>query len=94
MFDFQDALFDKNTGKAMMIAHQMMKRADNQAGEVIRIISYLYAIFGKLWHIQRLARKGLTPAQIREAAAIKSTFYYDKLARRPQLSTGGLSVAF
>jgi DNA polymerase III subunit delta len=81
MFDFQDALFDKNTDKAMMIAHQMMKRADNQAGEVIRIISYLYAIFGKLWHIQRLARKGLTPVQIREAAAIKSTFYYDKLMR-------------
>ncbi len=81
MFDFQDALFEKNTGKAMMIAHQMMKRADNQAGEVIRIISYLYAVFGKLWHIQRLARKGLTPAQIRDAASIKSTYYYEKLAR-------------
>ncbi len=80
MFDFQDALFDKNTDKAMMIAHHMMKRADNPSGEVIRIISYLYTTFGKLWLIQRLGRKGLTPEQIREVTAIKR-FYYDKLAR-------------
>ena len=81
MFEFQDALFERNTDKAMMIAHQMMKRADNPTGEVIRIVSYLYAVFGKVWHIQRLSRKGLTPDQIREAIAIKSTFYYNKLAR-------------
>jgi len=81
MFEFQDALFERNTDKAMMIAHQMMKRADNPTGEVIRIISYLYGVFGKIWHIQRLSRKGLTPVQIRDATAIKSTFYYDKLAR-------------
>ncbi len=81
MFEFQDALFERNTDKAMMIAHQMMKRADNPTGEVIRMISYLYGVFGKVWHIQRLSRKGLTPARIQEATAIKSEFYFNKLAR-------------
>ncbi|MFO8028820.1 MAG: hypothetical protein R6U28_03085 [Cyclonatronaceae bacterium] len=81
MFEFQDALFERDTEKAMAIAHQMMKRSDNPAGEVIRIISYFYTTFGKLWLIQRLSRKGLTPVQIREETGIKSTYYYNKLAR-------------
>lgn len=81
MFEFQDALFERDTDKAMTIAHQMMKRSENPAGEVIRIISYFYTTFGKLWHVQRLGRKGLTPAQIREVTGIKSTFYYNKLIR-------------
>ncbi len=81
MFDFQDALFERNTDKAMMIAHQLMHKADSQAGEVIKIVSYLYGIFGKIWHIQRLSRKGLTPRKIQETVGIKSNFYYNKLAR-------------
>ncbi len=81
MFDFQDALFERNTGKAMMVAHQLLHNADSPAGEVIRIISYLYGTFGKIWHIQRLTRKGLSQKQIQESVGIKSNFYYNKLAR-------------
>ncbi len=80
MFDFQDALFDRNSEKAMMIAHQLMHKADSPAGEVIKIIGFLYATFGKVWHIQRLTRKGLTPGLIQETVGVKSNFYYKKLA--------------
>ncbi len=81
IFDFQDALFERNTGKAMMIARQLLHNADSPAGEVIKVISYLYGTFGKIWHIQRLTRKGMSPNLVQESVGIKSNFYYNKLAR-------------
>ncbi|MDG5766621.1 DNA polymerase III subunit delta [Balneolales bacterium ANBcel1] len=81
MFDFSDALMERNTEKAMFVAHQMIGKADSPAGEVIKMIGFLYTTFGKIWHIQRLSRKGLTPDQIRDHTGINSTFYYKKLAQ-------------
>ena len=81
MFDFSDALFARQTDKAMFIAHQILRKADSPPGEVIKMIGFLYTTFGKIWHIQRLARKGLTPDQIRETVGVNSRFYYDKLVK-------------
>lgn len=81
MFNLSDALLERQTEKAMFIAQHMINQADSSAGEVIKMIGFLYATFGRIWHIQRLSRKGLTPDQIRDAAGISSTYYYDKLVK-------------
>lgn len=81
MFEFSDALTARQTEKAMFIADRLLQTADSAAGEVIKMTGFLYAMFGRIWHIQRLSRKGLTPDQIRESTGISSTFYYDKLVK-------------
>jgi len=81
MFDFSDALMDRQTDKAMLIGLQMMGKADSPAGFVIMMVGYLYTTFGKIWHIQRLSRKGLTPAQIQNSVGIQSDYYYKKLVQ-------------
>lgn len=81
LFEFQDALLEKNRDKTMVIAHQMLKTADNATGEIFKMIGFLYSTFGKIWLIQRLSRKGLTQGQIRKEAGINSSFYYDKLVK-------------
>ncbi|MDI6400904.1 DNA polymerase III subunit delta [Balneolaceae bacterium ANBcel3] len=81
MFEFSDALLEKDKEKTLFIADKMLSNADSPAGEVIKMIGFLYSMFGKIWHIQRLSRKGMNPQQIRNALGIKSTFYYNKMAR-------------
>lgn len=81
MFEFSDALMERQREKAMFIAQQMITKAESPAGEVIKMIGFLYASFGKIWHIQRLNRKGLSPDQIREQVGVNSTFYFKKLNR-------------
>ncbi|MEX0679970.1 MAG: DNA polymerase III subunit delta [Balneolales bacterium] len=84
LFDFSDALLDKKRDKAMFIADQMLKTSGSAAGEVIKLVGFLYATFGRIWHIQHLSRKGLTPNQIKSAVGINSSYYYKKLVSAGQ----------
>lgn len=81
LFEFQDALLEKNREKTMVIAHQILRMADNATGEIFKMIGFLYSTFGKIWLIQRLSQKGLTPDQIKKQTGINSKFYYEKLVR-------------
>lgn len=84
MFNFLDALLEKETEKSMFIANHMIYHSDSETGEVIKLIGFLYTTFGKIWQIQRLIRKGLRPNQIQEETGIKSRFYFNKLNRAGQ----------
>lgn len=81
LFDFSDALLERRTDRALLVASQMMASSDSPAGEVIKMVGFLYGTFTKMWHIQRLSQKGLSPSSIREQTGIKSTFYYNKLVQ-------------
>ncbi len=81
LFNFSDALLDREADKAMFIAERLMQQAESTTGEVIKIIGFLNTTFGKIWHIQRLSRKGMKPDQIRDATGVNNVFYYEKLVR-------------
>ena len=82
MFDLQDSLFERSQEKSMMIAYQMLnKPGADSAGEVFKIIGFLYTSFSKIWIIQRLLHKGLPHGQVQHAVKTKSRFYYDKLLK-------------
>lgn len=82
MFDLQDALFERNQEKSMMIAYHMLtKSGTDSGGEVFKIIGFLYTSFSKIWIIQRLLHKGLPQNKIQLAVKTKSSFYYDKLLK-------------
>lgn len=79
IFDFSDLLLDRQAEKAMFVGRQILLRSDNPAGEVIKMINFLYTTFSRVWIIARLAQKGYETNKIMGAAGAKNTFYYQKL---------------
>lgn len=78
VFELQDALISKNLDQALNITEQMLHQSDSETGEVIKTTGYLYSVFSKVWQIQQLGSKGLTPKQI-SAKVGAYGFYYEKL---------------
>ncbi len=63
-FDLQNALFARNARKTMFIAEQILQSADNETGEILRIIALLHSSFTNIWQYNRLAKKNLSPSDI------------------------------
>lgn len=80
VFELQDALIARDLDKTLTVAEHILQQSDKEVGEVIKTLGFLYGTFSKVWQIQSLSKKGLTPDQIGTAVGAKG-YYLNKLSQ-------------
>ncbi len=83
VFELQDALISRNLDKTLTVAEHILQQADSVTGEVIKTTGFLYGTFSKVWQIQSLRNKGMSPDQISKAVGAYG-FYLNKLTKMAQ----------
>lgn len=82
VFELKEAVFSKNLRKSMHIAEQILRSNPTDAGEVIRMVAFLYSAFASVWQYQRMIQKGISKADIdRQLGGSRRTYFLAKEAK-------------
>ena len=81
VFELKEAINKKQLDQAFYIAQRILQQSKSDTGEIIRIISFLYSDFSKLWQIIRLQQSNTSEQNIKQQLHIGSPYYFKRLVQ-------------
>ncbi|TNE74100.1 DNA polymerase III subunit delta [bacterium] len=64
VFELKDAIIQRRTHDALVIAEHMMSQGDGAVGEMLKMLGFFSSMYLNVWQYLRMQAKGLSPDQI------------------------------
>lgn len=67
VFDLKNAILKGRRDVSLHVAEHILQQSDQVAGEVIRLLSFFYGMYARMWQIRRLEEQGKSPDEVQRA---------------------------